>query len=193
MSAASEKPDWDQLFEVAASQSGYFSTQQAASAGYSNQLLLKHIRAGRMFRTRRGVYRLVHFPAGEHEDLVVAWLWSERAGVMSHETALLLHGLSDVLPDIVHLTLPPAWSRRRIQVPNGIEVRFAEVAAEDRSWFGPVPITTPRRTLIDCAKGALSPDLLRQAAAGALRRGLVERAGISEVAEALAPYGGLPA
>jgi predicted transcriptional regulator of viral defense system len=40
----------------------------------------------------------VHFRASEHEELVTAWLWSERAGVMSHQTALSLHGLSDVLP-----------------------------------------------------------------------------------------------
>jgi len=47
---------------------------------------------------RRGVYRLEHFPAGEHEDLVALWLWTDRAGVFSHETALALHGLSDTLP-----------------------------------------------------------------------------------------------
>jgi hypothetical protein len=43
---------------------------------------------------RRGIYRLVHFPAGQHEELVVAWLWSERVGIVSHQTALALHELS---------------------------------------------------------------------------------------------------
>ncbi len=43
---------------------------------------------------RRGVYRLVHFPVGDHEDLTAVWLWSEREGVFSHETALALHDLS---------------------------------------------------------------------------------------------------
>jgi hypothetical protein len=33
------------------------------------------------------VYRIVHFPAGEHEDLTTIWLWSDGAGVFSHETA----------------------------------------------------------------------------------------------------------
>lgn len=192
MGAAAGKPSWDSLFELAAAQQGYFSTRQAASAGFSNQLLLKHLRAGRVVRRRRGIYRLVHFPAGEHEDLVIAWLWSDRAGVVSHETALAIRGLSDVLPDVVHLTLPHAWAGRRLRVPRGIEVHFADLATEDREWVGPVPATVPRRALIDCAKSALAPNLLRQAAEGALRRGLVDRRGISEVAEALAPYGGLP-
>src|SRR5262245_4639642 len=106
-------PSWDRLFETAGAQEGYFTTQQAAEAGYSSQLLLKHIHAGRVARIRRGIYRLVHFPSGEHEDLVTAWLWSERAGIVSHQSALALHGISDVLPAQLHLTLPRAWRSRR--------------------------------------------------------------------------------
>ena len=188
-----KSPDWDALYEQAAAQSGYFTTQQAELAGYSTQLLFKHIRAGRVERARRGIYKLVHFPAGEHEDLVVAWLWSERVGVLSHDTALSLHDLSDVLPGCIHLTLPETSRRRRFRVPPGVELHFADVAPDERGWFGPVPVTAPRRTLVDCATNALSPEHLRKAAATALRRGLVERSGILKVAEALAPYGGLPA
>ncbi|HEY0713455.1 MAG TPA: hypothetical protein VGF45_12330 [Polyangia bacterium] len=33
-----------------------------------------------------------------YEELVTAWLWSDRAAVLSHQTALALHGLSDILP-----------------------------------------------------------------------------------------------
>src|ERR1700722_16737287 len=91
-------PSWDRLFELAAGQDGLFTTEQAGGAGYSSQLLDHHVRGGNIVRVRRGIYRLVHFPAGEHEDLVVAWLWSEQAGVASHETALSLHRLSYVLP-----------------------------------------------------------------------------------------------
>lgn len=156
-------PDWDRLFETAAGQSGYVTTRQAAEAGYSTHLLRKHIHAGRVTRPQRGIYRLVHFPVGEHEELVTAWLWSEQAGVVSHQTALSLHGLSDVLPAQVHLTLPEAWRRRRFRVPAGVVLHHADVAPEERSWFGPVPATSASRTLSDCAKSGLSPELLRQA------------------------------
>ena len=193
MDGPANEPDWDRLFETAGAQDGYFTTRQAADAGYSSQLLLKHIRAGRITRTRRGIYRLVHFPAGEHEELVVAWLWSECTGVISHETALGLQGLSDVLPARVHLTLPSAWSRRRFRVPSDLVLHHADVVTEDRSWFGAVPTTNPRRTLNDCAREGLSPDLLRQAAQQALRRGLVTRAELADVEIALAPFGGLAA
>ena len=96
-------PNWDRLYELASGQEGYFTTRDASTAGFSSQLLLKHIDAGRVSRARRGVYRLVHFPAGDHEELVVLWLWSDKYGVFSHQTALALHGLSDVLPAKAHL------------------------------------------------------------------------------------------
>ena len=191
MDGPATKPDWDLLFETASAQEGYFTTRQAAKAGYSSQLLLKHIRAGRVARTRRGIYRLVHFPAGEHEELVTAWLWSDRAGVVSHQTALALHGLSDALPAQLHLTLPHAWRRRRFRVPAGVVLHHADVPPAERAWFGAVPTTNPRRSLNDCAREDLLPDLLRQAAQQAIRRGLVTKAELGDVEEALRPFGGL--
>lgn len=184
-------PDWDRLYETAAGQQGMFTTKQAAEAGYSPQLLVHHVHAGKLVRVRRGLYRLVHFPPGEHEELVVAWLWSERAGVLSHQTALALHGLSDVLPAQVHLTLPSAFRHRRFRVPAGVVLHHADVAPEDCAWCGAVPVTTPRRTLSDCANEGLTPELLRQAARQALRRGLVVRGELGDVDRALEPFGGI--
>jgi predicted transcriptional regulator of viral defense system len=186
-------PDWDRLFAAASTQAGLFTTKQAADAGYSPQLLVHHVRAGKIVRLQRGIYRLVHYPAGEHEELIAAWLWSERAGVISHQTALALHGLSDVLPARVHLTLPSAWRPRRFRVPPDVVLHYADVPRKDRAWFGSVPITSPSRTLSDCAADALSPDLLRKAAQQALRRGLVARDQLVGVDRALAPFGGLGA
>jgi predicted transcriptional regulator of viral defense system len=191
--AVSDHPDWDRLFETAAAQAGHFTTQQASDAGYSPQLLAHYVHIGRAVRVRRGIYRLVHFPAEQHEELVVAWLWSERAGVLSHQTALSLHGLSDALPVHVHLTLPSAWRRRRFRPPPDVVLHHADVPPEDRTWFGAVPTTTPRRSLNDCAHDGLSPELLRQAAQQALRRGLVTKLELADVQRALAPFGGLTA
>ncbi len=189
--ATTRSPDWDQLFEIAAAQDGLITTHQAAEAGYSPQLLAHHLGAGRMLRVRRGIYRLVHFPAGDHEELTAIWLWSERAGVFSHQTALALHDLSDVLPSRVHLTLPAAWRKRRLRVPEGVVRHYGDIPESDRRWFGPVPATAPMRTLQDCAGEQLPPEILRGAAADALHRGLVTRDDLAAVEEALAPFGGL--
>jgi predicted transcriptional regulator of viral defense system len=177
-------PSWDDLFDLAASQEGLFTTSQAAEAGYSSQLLYAHLHAGRVRRLRRGVYRLVHFPPGEHEDLATVWLWSDRAGVFSHETALSLHGLSDVLPARVHLTVPSSWNRRRLRVPRGVVLAFADVPKADRAWVGPVQVTSVRRTLEDCAAAAVAPDLVQQALREAATRGLVSRAELDRIARA---------
>jgi len=169
-------PDWNSLFAVAQGQDGYFSTTQAAQSGYSRPLLHKHLASGKMVRARRGIYRLVHFPASDHEDLVVLWLWSEQAGVFSHETALALHDLSDVLPGKVHLTLPATWRRRRFRVPSGLVLHFADVSDPDRMSFGAVPVTAPLRTLSDSIEADVAPGLVHQAILQARRRGLISAA-----------------
>ena len=188
-SNAPARPDWDRLYETAAAQEGLFTTQQAAAAGYSPQLLVHYTHTGKIVRVRRGTYRLVHFPPGEHEELVAAWLWSEQAGVISHQSALALHGLSDVLPAQVHLTLPQDWRSRRFRVPADFVLHHADIPSSDRTWFGAVPTTNARRSLNDCAKSGLSPDQLQRAAQQALRRGLVTQSELSDVDAALSSFG----
>lgn len=124
-------------------------------------------------RVRRGVYRLVHFPASEHEDLIVLWLWSEQAGVFSHETALALHDLSDALPAKVHMTAPASWQRRRLRAPAGLVLHFADVGDIDRASYSAVPVTTLYRTVRDCTESNVAPDLIRQAILQARQRGLI--------------------
>ncbi len=177
-------PSWDALFELASGQEGLFTTVQAADAGYSAQLLQKHLHAGRIRRVRRGVYRLVHFPPGDHEDLAAVWLWSDRVGVLSHETALSLHELSDVLPSRVHLTVPASWRVRRLRVPRGVVLHYGDVARDERTWVGPVPVTAPRRTLADCIAAGVAPNLVEQAIEQAGARGIIPRDAVAELERA---------
>jgi len=179
-------PDWDRLYETALAQEGHFTTQQALDAGYSSQLLVKYLNSGKIIRIRRTVYRLKHFPPGQQEDLVALWLWSDRAGVFSHETALMLHELSDVLPARAHLTVPAKWRRRRLQLPDGVVLHYADVPKRDRAWVGAVPVTSPARTLTDCAADYVSPDFLSSAISQALARGMVNRPQATAVERAVA-------
>ena len=172
-SFAVTRPTWDLLFASALGQDGYVTTKQAAEAGYSPQLLIKYLKNGRLSRVRRGVYRIVHFPAGEHEDLATLWLWSEKAGVFSHETALMLHNLSDALPRKVSLSLPAAWSKRRLRVPKGVLVHHADVPPSERTEIGPLPVTSPLRTIFDCIAVHVSPELIDAAVKQARARGLI--------------------
>lgn len=139
-------------------------------------------------RALRGVYRIVHYPAGDDEDLVSLWLWSDRQGVFSHQTVLSRHQLSDVLPANIHVTVPAAWRKRRLRVSDGVVLHYADLTKDERQWFGSVPITTPRRTLMDAAQAHLTPDLLQQAVDDAVRRKLVRRREIGTVMKTLRRY-----
>ena len=174
-------PNWDHLFEAAVGQDGHFTTKQGADAGYSPQLLQKYLKNGRVIRVRRGVYRIVHFPAGEHEDLATIWLWSEKEGVLSHETALMLQDLSDVLPSKMHLTLPTAWAKRRLRIPMGVIVHHGDVPTGERIDIGPVPVTNARRTLFDCVDAHVSPELVEAALRQARDRKLVDRSDVKAI------------
>jgi hypothetical protein len=72
-------------------------------------------------------------------------------------------------------------------------LHHADVAKQERTWFGPVPITSVKRTLNDCAREGVSPELLQQATKQALHRGLVVRAELPDVRASLKAFGGLPA
>ena len=170
---AASGPSWDLLYEVAASEAGSFTSRQAVEVGFSLANLTYHQRVGNLIRAHRGVYRLARFPAmdQEMEELVVVWLASDREGVFSHETALALHQLSDVLPSRLHLTLPSSWRRRKL--PGRSKRHYASVAADETAWMGPVPVTTPERTLRDCVAAHVSPELVAQALRQALSRGIV--------------------
>ena len=179
ISANGSTPNWDRLFEVASEQAGYVTNAQAAEAGYSLPLLQFYVHKGRLERVQRGVLRLVHYPPGDNEDLVPLWLWSEQEGVFSHETALMLHSLSDALPAKRHMTVPTGWSKRRLRLPKGLVLHFAEIPKGARTWLGPVPLTTPLRTVADCASADVADDLVRQAVQQGARRGMFDRAEVN--------------
>ena len=175
------RPDWVGLRVVAAGQAGFFTAAQAAESGFSKQLLSMHTAKGRFVRHLRGIYRLVDFTPTERpltpidraqDDLVVAWLWSGSVGVISHESALLLHDLSDALPARVHITLPAADELRRREVPSSFVLYFKDIQPIDRAWMGPVPITTSVRTVLDVTAAHGDPNLVRQAVDQGLRRAL---------------------
>jgi predicted transcriptional regulator of viral defense system len=107
------------------------------------------------------------------EDLVEYWLWTERVGVFSHETALFHHGLSDVLPTPVVLTVPEWWRRRRLRVPDGLTLRHGEISDAERSDLGPVPFTTPLRTIRDTIDVRFDSPSIERALALAYQRGLI--------------------
>lgn len=172
----SSAPDWDALLELAVAQAGLFTTSQASELGFSSELLIHHLKRGRLERLRRGIYRVRHLPRSDDEQLVEIWLWSACQGVFGFRTALALFDLSDVLPSRIDLIVPAVWSRRRLRVPDVVRLHYADLDESDRTWIGHVPVTTVFRTLTGCVAAGLDPALVEQAVDQALERGrLLER------------------
>ncbi|MGH3952232.1 MAG: type IV toxin-antitoxin system AbiEi family antitoxin domain-containing protein, partial [Pseudonocardiaceae bacterium] len=107
--------DHDLLYRLAEAQAGYFTSGQAVRAGMDPSTLSYHARpGGRYERVRRGLYRVRHFPSSPVEHIVAAWLPLRPAqGVVSHASALELYELSDVIPDVVHVSVPRAKRGQR--------------------------------------------------------------------------------
>lgn len=156
------------LFPIAEGQAGYFTTAQAEAAGVDRPRLSRLASDGRLQRVRRGVYRLTHFPRSRHEDLFVAWLETGPHSVISHDSALSLYELSDVLPAAIHVTVPRNASRRR----HGLHLHTNQISqGEITNWEG-LPVTTIARTISDVAFDGLSEEFVEQAVREALLRGL---------------------
>jgi predicted transcriptional regulator of viral defense system len=171
------------LYEVAAEQGGYFTAAQARQAGYAYSQQYYHCSRGNWLRIERGIFRLRDFPPGDREDLIRWSLWSrDQKGVpqavVSHETALTVHDLSDVMPERVHLTVPRGFRKR---VPAWCVLHFASLAEEEIEPRPGYSVTTPLRTLMDVAGSALSQEHLDAAAKEALERGLVRRSVLDSV------------
>ena len=165
------KPDYDQLYETAESQAGYFTANQARKHGFSWERLSDNVKRGRFLRIFRGIYRLTHFPSSSHEDLFVAWLRTGPNSIISHESALTIYELSDVLPGEVHVIIPRTASRRR----PGLRLHTNRLRPEEITNRQGLPITTATRAIADVAVDGLAEEQIVQAIQEALQRGLTTR------------------
>ncbi len=167
------------LYALAEDQAGYFTTRQVRAAGMDHHAILQMCRRGAVERISRGVYRLAQFPPVPHGQELEATLWPAGGrygvqGVLSHDSALRFWELSDVSPSRVHITVPRRYRVRRT-VPRHLIVHYAELPARDVTRYEGVPVTTPRRTILDCAEAGLPPRLFRQAIADGRRTGRLTR------------------
>lgn len=189
------------LYEIASVQGGYFTSAQALEAGYSYYQQHYHSQRGTWLKIERGIYRLRDYPPSKREDLIRLTLWSHnRAGqpqaVASHVTALSIHGMSDVMPNRIHLTVPRRGFRKA--PPHGVVLHTDYLAEEETEQHSGYRVTTPLRTLLDVAASSLSQEHLNRAVQDALDKGLVRRRLLTEkemppdaearIARALAAY-----
>ena len=174
------------LYKLAEAQAGFFTTTQAKAAGYAENTHPYHVQAGNWVREHRGIYRLTRFPQNDRPDLMLWWLWSNNRegrtqGVYSHETALSLHDLTDLMPAKLHMTVPRSF-RRNSRIPRQLVLHYADIPNAETELLHGVRVTHPLRTILDLLHvGNLPASILRDALREGLQRGLIRRSEVSSV------------
>jgi predicted transcriptional regulator of viral defense system len=158
-----------ELLTLAGSQHGYFTTAQAGAAGISRRALLGRHRKGLLERAAFGLYRLPQFPAGPLDELY-ALQAIVPAATFSHETALQLYGLSDVLPKTIHLTVAPESG---LKPRTGVTIHRSRIEPGDRILRDDLWLTSLGRTLADCTRIGTDAEQLLAALAEGRDRGML--------------------
>ncbi len=170
----------ERLFEVADRQQGYFTSQQAEECGYPRSNFHRFLKSGEWIREIRGIYRIARYPTQDRPELAFWTLWSrnkkgEPQGIWSHETALDIHELSDIMPAKMHLTVPQGFRRNQI-IPKVLVLHYGNLVRMDIEVRQGYCVTTPLKTLIDVVKDqSISLDQIELGIQQALERGLVSK------------------
>jgi predicted transcriptional regulator of viral defense system len=114
-------------------------------------------------------------------------LWSHGLGVLSHETALSVHQLSDVDPVKIHMTVPEGF---RAKDP-ALVLHTCQLPEADVEEHEALRVTTLLRTLADVAASDLAQEHINKAVMDALEQGKVTRRSILQRSDKLDDHAAL--
>lgn len=104
---------------------------------------------------------------------LAAWLAvGKEVAVVSHESALDILWLSDVVPDAVHLTVPR--SKRNLPSLPGVRILTTSrpPRGQDLLTRDGMVVTLPTRSILDAAEAGTAPEQIETAVAEATERGM---------------------
>jgi predicted transcriptional regulator of viral defense system len=172
---------YDAIFALGVDSCGFVTQEQARELGIPAQRLVVLEDRGLLERRRHGLYRVVALPASPVDGYMEATLWPIGVqGVLSDDTALELHELSDVSPAKIHITVPRSHRTRRT-VPTQYVVHRRDLDASEITRYEGIPIVTPARAIRDAHAGHLGPALIRQAIDDGERSGKLTGATAAEL------------
>jgi very-short-patch-repair endonuclease len=124
---------------------------QLREVGIADSTISEAVAVGQLHPVFHGVYSVGHRYLTPHGRLLAATLACGEGSVVSHGTAAWLYGLTRSKPDLIDV-IAPVEAGRKIA---GIRRRFVPMPVGREVWRrGGVPLTSPMRTLVDCAGSA---------------------------------------
>lgn len=164
---------------MASLQAGYFTAAQALDAGYGYPNQKFHVDRGNWTRVDRGIFRLPEWPIGPHDDLVRWSLWALGRAVVSHVTALTVHGYGEFESSRINLTVPPRFAK----ADPAVVLHRALLNGDDIQAREGYRVTTVMRSLIDVAGVGADQDQLANAISEAHDAGAITLRRLRERAE----------
>jgi predicted transcriptional regulator of viral defense system len=153
---------YTQLAERAAETFGYVTGEDARALGVPMGTLNALARRGQLERIDHGIYRVPLIPPSRLDQYMLATLWPDRRGRISHESALDLYELSDVNPARIHVTVPAGYRTHR-EIPPLYVLHREDLEPDEQASFEGVPVVSAAKAI-------------RQAHAQHQRRSLLEQA-----------------
>lgn len=165
---------YNAIAEIAAEQHGYVTQLDARRVGVAATTLARMAERGTIERASQGVYRVPLIPVGPLDEYMRAALWPRGVrGVVSHQSALELHGLSDANPAKIHLCVPRAHRIQR-RVPGLYVVHREDLPPQDVAAHEGIPVVSASRAILQCHAAGVGSELVKQAIADGLRDGLLD-------------------
>ncbi|MDR1213437.1 MAG: hypothetical protein LBK54_05025 [Propionibacteriaceae bacterium] len=165
------------LWEIALDQYGYVTTLDAACLEVPEVELRKLAGRRKLVRVCQGVYRFPDFPVSQNDQFMEAVLWTrDPAATLSHETALDVRELSDVNPNVIHVTIPKRKNPiRRKETPGAFVVHYEDLRPDQRGWWDQIPCVTAETAIDQTTISLPRPDLVGQAIDHAEAQGLITK------------------
>jgi len=138
---------------------GYLTADAAKTAGVSNRYFSDYVQMRRLIRAAHGIY---YSPETWKDDLFILSLRFPKS-VLSHDSALELHGLTERESDAIHVTVPlhyNATALRREGASVHASVHYDLGISESKTYYGnTVRVYDLERTICDIVKARTKTDL----------------------------------
>lgn len=163
-----------QLWEVAVDQYGYVTSKDARRLGINVVELGKLAARRQIQKVGHGIYRFGQLPVTELDRYMLATLWANGRGVLSHETALDLYELCDINPSKVHITVNGRHAPQR-QDGEMYKVHLENIELTDITRFEGIPIVTGRLAIEQCVRSGVAAKLISQSLTNGRERGAITK------------------
>ena len=139
------------LHDLADTQHGYVTAGQATTCGYVKDHHSYHVNKKNWIRILPGLFRLPGYTDSMEADFTKYYLWSRNIydqpqGVISHDSALALHGFGKYVPKEIQVTVSGRFQKK---IPDEVIIHKASLNLSAIESHGSFMVTRLCQTLID--------------------------------------------